>query len=236
MRQYSVILATALMLVLLVSVQALAYRLVLIPTGDMLPEGMTKFEYGRVSNQSHHQPPNIDWFSGYKVDSRLPGNFEVYVQVKDQEGAKNLGTDVSVQYLVLAETKEVPNLSVGIWNINNEGVTSRLTGGSIRKARSPWVGASKGIPLPKLIKRTTRFHLGVGAQSLSGIWGGVTIFTSPFASIALEYDPKGIRLPNAGPNTAAFGYNWSPHFRTKYANLGGDHAFGVVYTDWFGKR
>ena len=147
MTRYLLVFVIAIMLVLLVSAQAMAYRVVLIPSGDVLPEGMVKLEYGHVVNPDHHSPPGIDWFSGYKLDARLPGNFEVYVNVKDTDdefGASDLATDVSVQYLALQETAKLPNLSVGVWNINQDSPAPPATGisapsgwGRARRCRCP---------------------------------------------------------------------------------------------------
>jgi len=218
----------ALLLVATVCLQGNAYRVVLIPTADLLAPGMVKAEYGFVLNE---ETVNPDWFSGYKLDARLPGNFEVYVQVKDSEKQPNLATDVSVQYLVMNETKTKPNVSVGVWNVNTDAMALASTG---HRPRGYWVAAAKGVQIPGgVIKRPVRFTLGAGVESLQGIWGGAIIPISPFAQIAVEYDPEGIRLPKASGFTAAIGYNVTPHFRVKYANLGGDSAFGLVYTDWW---
>lgn len=230
MRQFSIALIVAVTVLLLVAGQALAYRLVLVPCGDLLPEGMTKLEYAPAWNLRHDDVglPDTDLFTYYRVDTGLPANTELQVAVIDVTG-QDSNTYVSGQWMFLQEPKAGANVSLGVLNLGNDNDF----GG--RPLRSFYVAATRGVPMPWLVKRTPRLTLGAGTDQVQGVWGGAVIPVSPFAQFCAEYTPKLLRTPGAGGVTIAWGYDWSPHFRTKVASLGGDVALGVVYTDWFHK-
>ena len=87
------------------------------------------------------------------------------------------------------------------------------------------------------LKFPIKLHLLVGTKQLNGVFGGVIIPLSKRFSAAAEWTPEGtsdtksLRTPGTTTGfTWALGYNQTSHWRVKYANLGGDNAYGVVYT------
>jgi hypothetical protein len=206
-----------------------AYRLVVIPVAETLPEGTYKLEASAI----HNDAGGNGWLSAYKLDSTVIKNIEVGVKLYGNPGHFDpSGTQANIQWQIAGETENTPGYGVGVWNIYDSG-------GNANNKISLFAGAFKsvkinGLPLP------VKAHLLVGTKQLHGVFGGVCIPFSEKFNIAAEYiphssaDTKSLLTPGVTSHLAvAAGYNYTPHLRFKLADVGGDIGYGIVYTNVF---
>ncbi len=136
---------------------------------------------------------------------------------------------MGLAWTVARETKDMPGYGIGILNwYDSED--------HVKNKESAFAGIYKTIPIG--LKYPAKFHLMVGTELLNGVFGGFALPLSKTFSVAAEYCPEKLMTPgNTDENFVwALGYNHNQHWRFKYANIGGDHALGIVYTNkWLQK-
>jgi hypothetical protein len=122
----------------------------------------------------------------------LGKQFELMVRHYKDFGVSDK-TEVGGQYQVLPEGIATPALSIGVWDVADDGPAGRRIFGVI----------SKTVPLVNYVPlgiHDVKFHAGVGSNRLSGVFaGGQVGFPFGFGLYA-EYDARDV---NAG-------ISWSP--------------------------
>lgn len=220
------------MVLLAMAGTAFAYRLICIPTGEVLPEGIYKLEF----SAPHNDNGTDAWLPSYRFDGAVGNGFEIAVKggcAPDRTRATN--TQVNLNWQIAKETADMPGYGVGIWNWYDSDDHKA-------NKESFFAGAFKTVKVPGM-KYPVKFFLAAGTEQLNGMFGGVAIPLSKRFSAAAEYVPTGkkgcksLMLPGEDSHLVwALGYNQTPNWRFKYANVGGDSAWGVVYTSkWLQK-
>jgi hypothetical protein len=206
-----------------------AYRLVVIPVAETLPEGTYKFEAAAI----HNDAGGNGWLPCYKLDAGVAKNIEFGIKLSGAPGHFDPSTtQANLQWQIAGETANTPGYGVGVWNLYDSG-------GNVNAKMSLFAGAFKsfkinGLPLP------VKAHLLVGTKQLHGVFGGVSVPFSEKFNIAAEYipnssgDTRPLLTPGVTSHLAvAVGYNFTPNFRVKLADVGGDIGYGIVYTNVF---
>lgn len=209
---------------------AFAYRLIIIPVAEVLPDGMYKIEYSGPFND--HLTDK--WLMGYRFDYSMGKGFEIATKSgcdpsnTPMPGSQATGTDVNLNWQIAKETKTMPGYGVGVWNWYDSD-------DHVAMKESFFGGIFKSFDVG--MKFPIKVHLLAGTKQLNGMFGGVLIPLSKRCQMAAEYAPHGttdtkwITLPGTTSRMVyAIGYNQTPNWRFKYANVGGDSAWGVVYT------
>lgn len=211
---------------LMVASAAFAYRLIGIPTAEALPDGVYKFELA-----APHADALDEWLPTYRFDAAIYPGVDISVKGSGAPGEWRSGsTLVGLTWTVAREKGNTPGYGIGVSNLwdsdNHDNVKASM-----------FVGAFKCVKVPGM-KYPWKAHLLVGTKQLNGVFGGVAIPFSKRFSGAIEYTPKGtsdtksLLLPGQTNEIVwALGYNQTEHWRLKYANVGGDDAFGIVYTN-----
>ncbi len=210
---------------------AFAYRLIVIPTADVLPNGIYKME---ISAPFNHNKLD-EWLPGFKFDGNIAQNFDIAVKGGCPPGEwRASNTLVNVNWQVTKEKDGMPAFGMGVWNLYDSNDHADV------KA-SYFIGLSKSFNVG--LKFPIKAFLNYGTEQLDGFSGGVLIPITKQCQAAVEYIPepapgnKPLRTPGSDNGLAwAVGYNFTPNWRLKYANLDGDNAWGVVYTShWMTK-
>ena len=207
---------------------AFAYRLILIPVAEVLPDNMYKLEYSG---------PFIDgpdkWYPGYRFDYSIGKGFEIATKSGCEAsnslmpGKKTTGMLVNLNWQIAKETKTTPGYGFGVWNLydsdDHAAVKASFFGGIYKSFDA-------GMKFP------IKVHVVAGTKQLNGVFGGVLVPLSKRCQAAAEWlpeptsDTKGLRTQADKGLALAIGYNQTKNWRFKYANVCGDHAWGVVYT------
>ncbi|MDH7482883.1 MAG: hypothetical protein QHH26_13045 [Armatimonadota bacterium] len=220
-------------LVLLIAAgTAFAYRLICIPTAETLPDGMYRLEIAAPLNESAPAtaPTHDKWLPCYKFDGTVFKGFEISV-ISGATPSDNLNplswrannTQVSLSWTVARETEDMPGYGMGVLNwYDSED--------HVNHEESAFAGIYKTVPIG--LKYPATLHLLAGTKALNGVFGGFLLPLSKTFVVAAEYSPSALMTPgNTDENFVwALGYNHNAHWRFKYANIGGDHALGIVYT------
>ena len=223
------ILLIALIAALLLSIAgaALAYRLILIPVGEVLPDNVYKLEY---SGPFIDGPDN--WYTGYRFDYSLGKGFEIATKSGCQPGdsimpgRQTTGMLVNLNWQIAKETKSTPGYGLGVWNVYDSD-------DHVAVKESFFAGIYKSFDVG--MKYPIKVHVVGGTKQLDGIFGGLLIPLSKRCQMAAEWVPepsegKGLRTQADKGLAVAIGYNQTKNWRFKYANVGGDNAWGIVYT------
>ena len=214
---------------------AFAYRLILIPVAEVLPDNMYKIEYSG---------PFIDgpdkWYSGYRFDYSMGKGFEIATKSgPNSKGSDTLAPgvqmstlDVNLSWQAAKETKSTPGYGFGVWNLYDSDNHEGPPGKAVKE--SFFAGIYKSFDVG--MKFPIKVHVVGGTKQLNGVFGGVLIPLSKRCQAAAEWvpkptsDTKGLRTQADKGLALAIGYNQTKNWRFKYANVGGDSAWGVVYT------
>lgn len=210
---------------------AFAYRLICIPTVDVLPNGVYKLEASAPFNDNK----TGEWLPAYRLDLGIGGNFDLAVKGGCPAGEWNpSSTLINANWQFTKETATDPAFGMGIWNLYDSDDHAAV--------KASWfVGMSKTLNVG--LKFPIKMYMNLGTEQLQGISGGVLIPLTKQCQAAMEWIPAGepgnksLRTPGSGSGFAwAVGYNVTPNWRVKYANLASDHAVGIVYTSrWLTK-
>ena len=212
---------------------AFAYRLIVIPTAEVLPEGMYKMEVAAPYNSNATSGPTQDkWLPTYRLDGTIYKGLELGIKGSGGADVWRSGSSLgAVTYTIARETKTMPGYGVGELNLYN----SDNNAAGVKAEESIFAGVFKSVNVG--LKFPIKLHLLWGTKQVNGVFGGVIIPLSKRFSAAAEWIPEGtsdtksLRTPGTTAGfTWAVGYNTTPHWRLKYANCGGDNAYGVVYT------
>lgn len=234
-----VLMPVVVMLVLLVAAtNVFAYRLVCIPTAETLPDGVYKLEVAAPYNDSLTQ----DWLPAYRFDGTAVKGFEISIKGGTPAGNwRASNTQVGLAWTIARETKETPGYGIGILNWYDSEDHEAPPGKRANK-ESVYAGLYKTVDVG--LKYPAKVHLVVGTKCVNGVFGGFALPLSKQFSIAAEYvptatsDAKSLMTPGNEDEhiVVAAGYNHNQHWRFKYANIGGDDAWGIVYTNkWLQK-
>jgi len=226
-------------MLLTIAGSAYAYRLIVIPVAEVLPANMYKLEFSAPKSEALDK-----WLTGYRFDYSLGKGFEI--ATKSGSAPSNSlspqrasSLDVNVNWQIAKETKSMPGYGMGVWNLYDSDDHA-----AVKEAF--FAGAYKSLDVG--LKFPVKVHVVAGTKQLNGVFGGVLIPLSKRCQAAAEWMPRGtldgksLRTPDPtqpGNRTktglaVAVGYNQSQHWRVKYANVGGDNAWGVVYTNTCG--
>lgn len=208
---------------------AFAYRLILIPTAEVLPDGVYKLEASAPFNSNKLD----EWLPAFRFDGNIAKNFDIAIKGScppDQWRAS--GTLVNLDWQVTKETKSMPGFGMGAWNLYDSANHATVK-------ESFFVGAYKSFNVGW--KFPIKVFANVGTEQLKGFSGGLLVPLTKKCQFAAEYVPEGaadtksLRTPGSTSGlTMAVGYNFTPNWRVKAANTSGDMAYGVVYTGkWF---
>jgi len=211
---------------LALSGSAFAYRLILDPTIDVLPDGVYKLELPAIKND--HGSGN--WLPYYRADLGLPGNVEIGFRTGNNIGHLDpKEASANVQWMISKETESFPGYGIGVWNLYDSDMyaanKTSLFGGFYKTFPSPW-------PI-----NPWKVELEVGNQQLDGLFGGVAIPVGRDVNFAAEYTPypsvgKSLLQPgDTNHLTMAVGWNYTPNIRFKLADAGGDIGYSIVYTN-----
>jgi hypothetical protein len=200
------------------SSNAWAYRLISIPSGDLLATGYTRIEYS--SAYVSDTAATDGWYNSYRLDTVPLENLEIGVCASEPPH-KAASTSVNVQYQVFTLKGNRPNLTVGAWDVasNTSGAT---------KGRAAYTALAFNLP-PEGLPGPIKVTVGYGDQKLNGLWGGVMIPLNKKTQAVAEYCPKSARLPGADWYDLSIGHNITPNWRVKVADLGGYAGVGLVY-------
>ena len=149
-------------------------------------------------------------------------------------------TQLNVNWQIAKETKTMPGYGLGVWNVYDSDDHKGPYGKAVKAAF--FAGVYKSFDLGW--KFPIKVHVVGGTKSLNGIFGGVLVPLSKRCQAAAEWVPEGthdaksLRTPGPASNfgrtesglAVAVGYNQTKNWRFKYANVGGDNAWGIVYT------
>lgn len=205
---------------LLLSTQAFAYRIISVPSGDLLAAGYTRLE---VADAKVNDAGSADgWYACYRLDTVPLKNLEIGVSVSDP-AHKSPSTSVNLQYQVIEATEKHPNLTLGAWDLGSN------TSGD-KAGRSAYVAAYQPITVKGLVG-PVKLHLGYGDQKLNGFFGGILVPLDKTTQFTIDYCPKNSRLPGASSTEFAVGHNITPNWRVKASDLGGYLGVGLVYID-----
>ncbi len=229
LRLVSVILL-ALVLIMAASA-AFAYRVIAIPSPEVLPQGVYKLEVSAPFNENALDK----WLPSYRFDGTICKGLEIALKggcPPDRWRANN--TLLNLTYQATKETASMPGFGVGVWNLYNSS-------SSDNPKVSYFAGIYKSINVG--MKLPIKVVVNYGTEQLEGLSGGVIIPFNKKFSAAAEWIPEGkagnksIRTPGSDSGfTWALGYNITPNWRVKYANIDGDNAYGLVYTNkWLTK-
>jgi hypothetical protein len=217
---------------------ALAYRLICIPTAETLPDGVYKLE---VSAPYNHTLTD-EWLPAYRFDGTVTKGFEISIKGGTSPGNwRASNTQVSLAWTVARETEDKPGYGIGILNWYDSEDHEAPPGKRAVK-ESVYAGIYKTVDIG--LKFPAKLHLLVGTKCLNGVFGGFALPLSKRFSIAAEYvpeatsDAKSLMTPGNEDEhlVVGVGYNHNQHWRFKYASIGGDSAWGVVYTsNWVEK-
>jgi hypothetical protein len=218
-------------MLLVLASSAFAYRLILIPTAEVLPDGVYKMEVSAPFNAQ-----GLDkWLPAFKFDGNIAKNFDFAVKgVCAPDEWRASSTLVNFNWTVTTETASMPGFGMGVWNIGNNGDDAATP-------TSYFAGLYKSFKVG--LKFPIKAYANFGTKQLDGFSGGVLIPITKQCQAAAEMlplakdSPKTLMVPGETSRFVwAVGYNFTPNWRLKYANVGGDNAYGVVYTaHWFSK-
>ncbi len=217
------VLVMALLALLALSCNAWAYRLVVVPSGDLLATGWTRLEFSsaRVTGQNAPGKDVDGWYSSYRLDSTVLPNLEVGVNISDPHGKPGPFNYVNGQYQILKAKGYRPNITIGAWDVGTP--TKGNNGG-----RTAFVTAMEVLPAKGLVG-PLRLHIGYGDQKLNGFFGGILVPMDKTTQFVVEYCPRNARLPGGKWYNFAIGHNFTPNWRVKAADLGGYLGLGIVY-------
>lgn len=232
------------MVLLAMASAAFAYRLICIPVAEVLPEGMYKLEVAAPYNAQAPEgtPTQDEMLWCYRFDGTIYKGLEIAVKGNSAPGNARAGsTQVNLHYQAIGEKDGMPGLGFGIWNLYDSD-DHEAPAGKLPVKESFFAGVFRTVAIPGM-KLPVKLHLCWGTKQLEGLFGGVAIPLSKRFSAAAEYlpeassDSKSLMLPGQTRHFVwALGYNQTPNWRFKYANIGGDNAWGVVYTSkWLQK-
>lgn len=213
------------LVLLAVAGSAFAYRLIVIPTAENLPDGMYKLELAAPYNSNALDA----WLPTFRFDGNIYKGLEIGIKGSGSPDYwKSTGALGTLSWTIARETKATPGYGVGLANVYD-------TGDHADVKESFFVGMYKSVDLG--LKFPVKIHVLYGTKQLNGVFGGIIIPMSKRFSGAVEYAPKGSTDTKSlwTPGTTsgfnwALGYNATPNWRLKYANCGGDNAYGIVYT------
>lgn len=229
LRLVSVILL-ALVLIMAAS-SAFAYRVVLIPSPEVLPDGVYKLEVSAPFNDNLTKK----WLPSYRFDGTIGKGLEIALKGFCPAGNwRASGTLLNLTYQATKETASMPGFGVGVWNLYNSDDPNN-------PKVSYFVGMYKSINVGMALP--IKVVANVGTEQLNGVSGGIIIPFNKKFSAAVEWVPEGklgnksLRTPGSDSGFVwALGYNQTKNWRFKYANADGDNAWGVVYTNkWLTK-
>jgi hypothetical protein len=216
------------LVLLTVAGSAFAYRLISIPVAEVLPEGMYKLEVAAPYNSNGTDM----WLPTYRFDGTIYKGLELGIKGSGGADVWRSGSSLGAVTLTVAkETASMPGYGVGVLNLYN----SDNNAGGVIAQESVFAGVFKSVNVG--LKFPIKLHLLWGTKQVNGVFGGVIIPLSKRFSAAAEWTPEGtsdtksLRTPGTTSGfTWALGYNQTAHWRLKYANCGGDNAYGIVYT------
>jgi len=206
---------------------AFAYRLIAIPVAESLPDGVYKLELAAPFNGNALH----EWLPTFRFDGTIYKGLEVSLKGTGAAGdfTRSNNTLLGANWQIAKETGQTPGYGVGVLNLydSNEHFFVK---------ESFYAGLFKSVDLG--LKFPVKIHVLWGTSQVNGVFGGVIIPMSKRFSAAVEWIPQGttdnlksLRTPGTKSGLAwALGYNQTANWRLKYANLGGDNAYGVVYT------
>lgn len=207
---------------------AFAYRLISIPVAEVLPEGVYKLELAAPYNSNGSDK----WLPTYRFDGTFYKGLEFGIKGTGGPDQWRSGNALgALTWQISKETASMPGFGVGCINLYD----SEERSSALQARESVFVGAFKTVNVG--LKFPIKLHLLAGNKQVNGVFGGIIIPLSKRFSAAAEWTPEGtsdtksLRTPGTTSGfTWAVGYNQTPHWRLKYANCGGDNAYGIVYT------
>lgn len=222
------VLVLALLALLAVTSSAMAYRLIVVPSGDLLATGYTRFEVASadVHGDNIGAAPK-GWYTSYRVDTVPLPRLEISGCVSELP-TRATSTSIGLQYEVIKATATTPVVTVGAWDCGLPTIGST-------KGRSAYIAAAKAIPCKGLIG-PIKATLGYGDQKLNGFFGGAVIPMDKTTQLVAEYTPKNSRLPGGKWYSLAIGHNFTPNWRGKIATIGGKIGIGLVYINHLGAK
>lgn len=215
------------LVLLSVAGSAFAYRLIVIPTVESLPDSVYKLELAAPFNENAMD----EWLPTFRFDGTIYKGLEVSLRGDGAPGdfTRSAGTLLGMNWQIAKETEQTPGYGVGVLNLYDSDEHFFVK-------ESFYAGLFKSVDLG--LKFPVKIHVLWGTSQVNGIFGGVMIpMSKRFVGLA-EWIPEGtsdnlksLRTPGSKSGLAwALGYNQSPHWLLKYANSGGDNAYGIVYT------
>lgn len=185
-------------------------RILLTPFAELTPLG----EHRVWGFALKEERTNGDYRFIYRLDSGLTSRLEFGTMVSDPEHGKTV-TWLNFQALVAKETAHTPAVSVGLWDASSLGrLSGEKTGGSL------FVAVSRSVPLGR--SGPLKLNLGLGANRLEGLFGGMVLPLSKRTGLQAEYAPRNLRLPGADAFNAAVYHFVTPTLRVRASWMGGN--------------
>lgn len=179
-----------------------AYRLILVPTGQVLNLAQARLEYKR-----------LEYLDGnlFRVDAGLPLGLELQGSFHELKGDDDPG--IGGQLRLFRETLVTPALSVGIQDagVNSRGDTTAYIVAGKSLAETPG--------LSRLFPNGLSVHAGLGTGLLRGLFLGAQAGISPTLRLVVEHDTRRV---NAG-----LAWNALPRVWVKLELVRGQPAYGI---------
>ncbi|HEY3282009.1 MAG TPA: YjbH domain-containing protein [Armatimonadota bacterium] len=181
-----------------------AYRIIDVPTGQVLGVGQLRLEYKRVEDQDRN---------AYRADVGLP--FGIELQASYSKLGRGEDPSIGAQWSFLRGTALTPAVSVGV---QDTGLHSR---GSTTAYVVAGMEVGGGTPVVRKYLPHLRVNAGIGTGLLRGVFAGAQLSLSSSLQVYVEHDSRSVNG----------GVAWSPAPRVslKLEEVWGKPAYGVAF-------